>query len=247
MSLSPTILKIFLRKIVKVSSSANLYVSKFLLGNDAIPGIKSFCIYNAPVNKILAESVQFEYPQDDTGLFTTLMISSLKDYKGVLEFLDLASRFIKEDDIRFELVLNAELHEVKRYFSGCDVPSNVVVQTKSADIIPFYKRADLVLNLSRTDQCIETFGLTILEAMAFGIPVIAPPVGGPIELVDDGVTGYLIDSREIDQVVDKIKELSNDPELCLKLSKAAREKAKLFSPDKFKKQILEVLEYVENI
>ena len=90
----------------------------------------------------------------------------------------------------------------------------------------------------------ETFGLTILEAMSLGIPVIAPPVGGPTELVDDGNNGYLIDSRETEVLAQKILELANNPGRCFEFSNAAREKSKLFSPEKFAENILEAISLV---
>jgi glycosyltransferase involved in cell wall biosynthesis len=55
------------------------------------------------------------------------------------------------------------------------------------DLARCYASADVFVMPSRT----ETFGIVILEAMASGLPVAAYPVTGPIDLVDDGVTGIL--------------------------------------------------------
>ena len=64
--------------------------------------------------------------------------------------------------------------------------------------------ADLVLNLSNPSLWVETFGLTLLEAMAYQLPVICPPVGGPIELVKNDENGFCIDSRNMDELIEKI-------------------------------------------
>src|SRR2546423_1296703 len=56
----------------------------------------------------------------------------------------------------------------------------------------FYRAADVCVVPSRT----ESFGLVALEAAACGTPVVAANVGGLRLLVDDGVTGYLVDERD---------------------------------------------------
>jgi D-inositol-3-phosphate glycosyltransferase len=56
----------------------------------------------------------------------------------------------------------------------------------------YYRAADVCVVPSRT----ESFGLVALEAAACGTPVVAANVGGLRFLVDDGVTGYLVDQRE---------------------------------------------------
>jgi glycosyltransferase involved in cell wall biosynthesis len=55
-----------------------------------------------------------------------------------------------------------------------------------------YASADVFVFPSRTD----TFGLVLLEAMASGLPVAAYPVTGPIDIVQDGITGFLDEDLE---------------------------------------------------
>jgi L-malate glycosyltransferase len=50
----------------------------------------------------------------------------------------------------------------------------------------------------------------MLKAMAFGVPAIAPPAGGPMELVSDGLDGFLIDCRHIDELLAKVLQMAND-------------------------------------
>jgi glycosyltransferase involved in cell wall biosynthesis len=66
--------------------------------------------------------------------------------------------------------------------------------------------ADIMVFPSRTD----TFGLVNLEAMACGIPVAAYPVTGPIDVVEDGVTGAL----DLDLAVAARRALDIDPKAC---------------------------------
>jgi phosphatidylinositol alpha 1,6-mannosyltransferase len=59
----------------------------------------------------------------------------------------------------------------------------------------------------------ETFCQTVQEAMASGVPVIAPAAGGPLDLVDHGRTGLLVEPREVDAVQTAVATLAGDPEL----------------------------------
>lgn len=60
------------------------------------------------------------------------------------------------------------------------------------ELARYFASADVFVFPSRTD----TFGLVMLEAMATGTPVAAYPVTGPIDVVDDGVTGFLDEDLE---------------------------------------------------
>ncbi len=73
----------------------------------------------------------------------------------------------------------------------------------------FYRAADVCVVPSRT----ESFGLVALEAAACGTPVVAANVGGLRFLVDDGVTGHLVDQREPQayaQLIDRVLQEDSD-------------------------------------
>ena len=70
----------------------------------------------------------------------------------------------------------------------------------------YYRAADVCIVPSRS----ESFGLVALEAASCGTPVVASAVGGLQSIVDDGVTGYLIDSREPHEYAAAVAKLLGD-------------------------------------
>ncbi|UFR05733.1 glycosyltransferase family 1 protein [Streptomyces sp. Go40/10] len=57
----------------------------------------------------------------------------------------------------------------------------------------------------------ETFCQTVQEAMASGVPVVAPAAGGPLDLVDHGRTGLLVPPRDATAVQEAVRALAADP------------------------------------
>ena len=69
---------------------------------------------------------------------------------------------------------------------------------------------------------LETFGQTLQEALASGVPVVAPRRGGPIDIVTPESTGYLYEPGDLAGLVAAITELADDPELRKSMADAAR-------------------------
>ena len=87
--------------------------------------------------------------------------------------------------------------------------------------------ADLALHFQALDLYVapqrwEGFGLTPLEAMACGAPVVATKVGAFEELVVEGETGYLVEIENAAAIADRIRRLLNDPDALTRMSAAAR-------------------------
>jgi glycosyltransferase involved in cell wall biosynthesis len=70
----------------------------------------------------------------------------------------------------------------------------------------------------------EGLPLCVLEAMAHGKPVVASAVGGIPELVEDGVTGYLVEPGDVTGLRTAIERLLADPALRRRLGRAARKR-----------------------
>jgi glycosyltransferase involved in cell wall biosynthesis len=70
----------------------------------------------------------------------------------------------------------------------------------------------------------ELLGLTTLEAMASATPVVASRVGGLREVIDDGVTGYLVAPGDIEQLRGRLRLLLDDAALARRLGAAARDR-----------------------
>lgn len=240
-SITPAPLKRLLTTFARMTSSLNIYVSDAHMQALPIANVPARRIHNALDADFIFKASTSVYKHHNESYFNVLMVASLRDYKGIPELLDMATALLPHDDIRFQLVVNDDEATIAKYFLGKAIPENLAIYPRMADVTPFYSKASLVLNLSRVDQCVETFGMTLLESMAFGIPVIAPPVGGPAEIVRNGVEGYLISSYEVEQIAKTILELSGDKAKCLAMSQHARQRSEAFGKEQFEKNLMKAI------
>ncbi len=230
-TVNPPFLKVFLKKIAQTCATEAIYVSQFLLEQEPLPGVPSRVVHNClPKDFVRKAEAHLSANPTKSGPFTVLMLCSLKAYKGVGEYLRLAEQL---PDLRFVLVLNTSLANIQRHFQDQPLPENLVIFPAQNDVHFFYREAHLVVNLSHPEQWVETFGMTLLEAMSYGIPVIAPPVGGPVELVQDGFNGYRVDQRDLPLLLERVRQLLSASALYQSLSSNARSFAKQFSEQKF--------------
>tara|TARA_R110000850_G_scaffold120556_5_gene237919 strand:- start:1099 stop:2178 length:1080 start_codon:yes stop_codon:yes gene_type:complete len=233
-SVKPALLKRLLRFFISLTATRVIFVSKFLSDEESFLNKNNVVIYNS------TDFIPKEKALHSRRYLKVLMVCSLKEYKGVNEFLDLAKKFDKLDEpFKFTLVLNSNEEEIGKYFFDFNIPSNLSIIPRQSNLATYYENSDVLLNLSRPDQCIETYGLTIVEGMSYGLPVIVPPVGGPKELVEDGVQGYLESCYEIDKISSYIMRLNSEPELYKELSLNARKRSLDFSPEVYEKKIVD--------
>jgi len=94
-------------------------------------------------------------------------------------------------------------------------------------------------------ECYENCPYAVMEAMAFAKPVIASRIGGLPELVDDGLTGLLFESRNPIELAEKIRILASDSDLRYTMGRNAHEKARAeFGPELHFERLLTLYESV---
>lgn len=146
-------------------------------------------------------------------------ISLIGDVGGVKRpqiVLDLANRLKDSQNIKFFVIGDGEqkaqlIEDVK----NLDL-TNVFFVESTPLIGPYIDSSNIIISLSVE----EGFGRTIIEAMSLGKPVIAFDSGGPKEIIDNGVNGFLIPVDDIRLFSEKILELYNDPNFAKKMGKA---------------------------
>ncbi len=94
---------------------------------------------------------------------------------------------------------------------------------------------DVLFNPSVT----ETFGNVTSEAMACGVPIVAARATGAIDLVEDGVNGFLVPPRDVDAYAGAIARLIQDPALAAAAGASGHEKAQAYVWDRVNRAVLD--------
>jgi phosphatidylinositol alpha 1,6-mannosyltransferase len=149
-----------------------------------------------------------------------------------LPVLLLVSRLVKEKDLADLVAVDAILRErgvPYRLALVGDGPMRAELETGLPHAVfaghqvgealaRWYASADVFVFPSTT----ETLGNVVLEALASGLPAVVVDRGGPQDLVDSGVTGFVARANDPADIADRVESLLRDPALRARMSRAAR-------------------------
>lgn len=157
-------------------------------------------------------------------------VSVLSPMKGLESFLEAAARVsASHPDARFVVVggapdsRQAYGDELRRRAEELALPHPVVFAGERADVEDWYAAFDVhvITSLPRS----EGTTTTALEAQACGVPVVATRVAAVPEVVEDGVTGLLVEPERPDLVAAAVLRLLDDEETRRRMGAAGREAA----------------------
>lgn len=175
------------------------------------------------------------------GARIALFAGRLEPLKGAQILLDAAVRLRAHQDFADLVVVVAgddsgdgagdvrggERRRLERYAARVGLGDHVrfVGAVPHEQLAMYYAMADVCVVPSLT----ESFGLVALEAQALGTPVVAASVGGLREVVEDGVTGYLVEGHDPEDYARAIADVLDDPVRKAEMGEEARRRAGRFT------------------
>jgi len=148
-------------------------------------------------------------------------VGRLTEQKNHFTILDVAEQ-LQHTNIRFEIAGEGELRDRLETEIEERELSNVKLRGFVNDVPKFLSGLDIYFQPSHY----EGLCITVLEAMATGLPIVGSDVGGISENVKHGQSGFLYDSTNVDAFTSTIRDLSQDRLLREKLGKAGRDTVK---------------------
>ncbi len=149
-------------------------------------------------------------------------ISNFRPVKRVLDVVDVFERVRREMPARLLLVGDGpERSRVEQRCRSCDICDDITFVGNLARVEEILTGADLFVLPSET----ESFGLSALEAMACGVPVIATDVGGIPEVVRHDMDGLLYPVGDVEGMAAGALEILRDSSRWSSMSQAARTRA----------------------
>lgn len=161
-----------------------------------------------------------------SGTLRIGMIGSNIPKKGIEDFTTVAKLVAKKrKDVEFLLIgqTNTHTEAIQAEIDAGKLPRSIRIAGYRNSPAEAVAECHAVLSLS---QFQESFGRTVLEAMAGARPVVVYDHGAPPELVVEGVTGHIVPFRDTAAVAERICALAADRAQMLMLGLAAREHAK---------------------
>ena len=148
-----------------------------------------------------------------------LFVGNIERRKG-LDVLLMALGSLQDLNLHLDIAgsINAEstyFQEIKRIIAlnklGRDVSFHGLLGPKN--LVSLYQKADIFVFPSRH----ETYGMVLVEAMSFGLPIVASAIPTTIEIVQDGINGIIYETEDCEALAAAIRKLTSTNRLRRKI------------------------------
>jgi glycosyltransferase involved in cell wall biosynthesis len=174
--------------------------------------------------------ISCDYLYDEFGIDNKTkafgIFGRIVEWKGIREFVLAAAEVFKKVPVSHAFIVGdytddgeKYLKEVRILVSDLGLKEKIVFTGFRSDVSQFMKFMDVVVHASITP---EPFGMVVIEGMAMAKPVIAAASGGPLDIIENGKTGLLVDPKNINEFADSIIKVLNNPSFAKSLGACGR-------------------------
>lgn len=202
--------------------------------------------YRTPANGIILHNPLWitEYPERTPVRNEVIAMGRLaeqKNYSGMMCAFEKVHALLPEAKLRIygkgdmDALLQKMIND--KQLGDC-----VVLMGETTDVLAAYAAADAFIMFSHG----EGYPNALMEALACGVPSIASncPIGGPAELIEDGVNGYLVENENFDMLAERIVALLSSEEQKKKFSASALEIRQSNSMDRIYAALVDYLNQI---
>jgi len=208
-------------KIIVISQPLRQYLlEKFYINTHNIRLIRNGIDverFNPSVKTLYSDRVKKNFDISNCPVIGT--ISRLSDVKGI-EYILMAVAKLKESYNNIICLIvgsGKEYDRIKKLISRLEIAENIRMVSPLWDIERMLSVMDIFISASLQ----EGLGLSLIEAMGCGIPVIATKVGGVVDVIDDKNNGVLIPPADANLLTQKVKLLLENRNVYKKISNQA--------------------------
>ena len=177
-------------------------------------------IYNPVDIKYFGKNIKLK-EHEGVRFINIARFSPVKNHKLLIDAFEIVCR--ERNDVQLFLVGDGQEYEnIKRYVIEKNIERNVIFTGYRDDVLELLAQADIFVICSLS----ETLGVSAIEAMATGLPVIVTRVGGLPELVNDN--GILVDTNNISQLADAMLLLAKEDEKRKQMGEKSLKKVETF-------------------
>lgn len=215
----------------------NNYLGLSRLTEAGFDAEKASVIHNAIEIPAIREKVHETITIISVGRFV-----DAKDYNTSLNSIRILSRSI--NTFKYFIIGHGnQLDLIKSAIIEYQIESIVEIVINPENVDEYYRMSDIYLSTS----IFEGLSNSIMEAMSFGLPVVATNVGDNKYLIKDGETGFLANVKDSELIASKLEILINDAQLRNTMGARGRQHIiENFSIEKFTQQYIDLIEKLSN-
>ncbi|WP_294095066.1 glycosyltransferase [uncultured Cetobacterium sp.] len=171
---------------------------------------------------------------------TLVTAGRLTDAKGY-DILLKAHKQLLDEGLNYNLQILGEgglRSEFEKYISENNLTQNTELLGFKRNPYPYIKAADLFVVSSR----FEGFSLVLAEAIVLEKPIISTKCVGPLEILDNGKYGELVETEDVDSLANAMRKLILDKQKRQEYKRLAKERSSFFDDEKIMREIEDLLD-----